>query len=300
MKTESRTLPKNKNRLHRATASSVAGQVVMYLILLFFVIVTLFPLYAMVITSFKTTEEAANVQFTFWPQSGFHFDKYVQLVKENTIGVNIFQALGNTLYIVLPALVVNMFISALAAYGFAKFKFRGKNLMFSVLLFTMMIPDVVTMAVQYILYDTLQWTGTPLPLIIPKLFGGIGVIFYLRQFFMGIPNGLLEAAQLDGQNKFQIFVKIILPLSVPVLLAKMIFEFIAGYNDYLGPLIYLQQSQYTMQIFLTWIQQLYAAYVDWALVFAGCTFSLLPMFILYICGQRILTAGVKYSAGLKL
>ena len=138
----------------------------------------------------------------------------------------------NTLAYVLPPTLCGLFASALAAFAFAKLNFKGKNLLFGLLLITMLIPGTIMLTPTYVIYDLIGWTDSPLPLIIPGMFGAAACVFFMRQFISGIPDSVVEAAKIDGVGYFGIFIKIIIPLSVPALIAQGLLGFIGGYNDY--------------------------------------------------------------------
>lgn len=141
----------------------------------------------------------------------------------------------NSILVAVPSVVIGTFISGLAAYSFAKIKFKFRNVLFVMMLAVMMIPFPVVMIPQYYIFSDLDWIGTLLPLIIPKLFGNIMMIFFLRQFLLNIPDTLIESAKIDGANHFQIFWMIILPLLKPALAAQMVLWFMGVWNDYLAP-----------------------------------------------------------------
>ena len=204
----------------------------------------------------------------------------------------------NTLLIVLPPTIIGLFTSSLAAYAFAKLRFKSKNFLFSVLLATMMIPGTIMLTPSYLLYDKIYWTGTAFPLMIPGMFGAAACVFFMRQFYMGIPTDLIEAAKLDGMGYFGIFFKIMVPLSVPALLAQGILGFIGGYNDYFGPYLYLTDpTMYTLQIALNSFQGTYAS--KWPTMMAGAVCALIPTLLIYILAQKYFIQGIA-TAGMKL
>lgn len=242
----------------KPSAKSIVAKTAIYLGLILFALWILIPFYIVVITSFKTRIEAQSPEFTLWPKDGFHWDGYIEVLGYkagySSIPV-VWLGLLNTLLIVLPPTIIGLFTSSLAAYAFAKLRFKSKNFLFSVLLATMMIPGTIMLTPSYLLYDKIYWTGTAFPLMIPGMFGAAACVFFMRQFYMGIPTDLIEAAKLDGMGYFGIFFKIMVPLSVPALLAQGILGFIGGYNDYFGPYLYLTDpTMYTLQIALNSFQ----------------------------------------------
>ncbi len=285
----------------KPSAKSIVAKTAIYLGLILFALWILIPFYIVVITSFKTRIEAQSPEFTLWPKDGFHWDGYIEVLGYkagySSIPV-VWLGLLNTLLIVLPPTVIGLFTSSLAAYAFAKLRFKSKNFLFSVLLATMMIPGTIMLTPSYLLYDKIYWTGTAFPLMIPGMFGAAACVFFMRQFYMGIPTDLIEAAKLDGMGYFGIFFRIMVPLSVPALLAQGILGFIGGYNDYFGPYLYLTDpTMYTLQIALNSFQGTYAS--KWPTMMAGAVCALIPTLLIYILAQKYFIQGIA-TAGMKL
>ena len=190
-----------------------------------------------------------------------------------------------------------MISSSVSAYAFAKLKFKGKNLMFALLLFTMMLPGIVMLIPSYILFDALYLTDTYFPLMAPAMFGSAACVFFLRQFFSGIPDEVIDAAKLDGLSYPGIYWKIMLPLSLPAVFAQAILGFVAGYNDYLAPLIYLTSPEkYTLQIALQFFSG--STLKDLPTVMAGAVLALLPTTLIYVFAQKYFVEGIAIT-GLK-
>jgi len=206
--------------------------------------------------------------------------------------------LKNTMFIVVFVMGGTLLTSALSAYSFARFNWPGKKLMFYLLLSTMMLPYAVTLIPNFILWHWLGFTNTPVPLIVPAWFGGGAFnIFLLRQFFMTIPKELDEAALIDGANYFQIFFLILLPLMKPALAVVAIFTFMGTWNDFLGPLIYLGDSnKYTLAIGLAQFKGNYAA--QWNYLMAASTVVILPIIVLFFVCQKYFVQGITLT-GLK-
>ena len=175
--------------------------------------------------------------------------------------------------------------------------------MFAILLGSMMLPGIITMTPAFFIYDLLGWINNIdnpalafLPLMLPNLLGTASCTFYLTQYFKGIPDELIEAAKMDGLGNFGIFTKIFLPLSLPALIAQILLWFIAGYNDYLGPLLYIGDEQYyTLQLVL----KLTAGNADTNLpkVMAACVVVMAPILILYLVFQEYFLKGIALSSG---
>ena len=260
----------------------------------------LIPFSIVIVTSFKTAKDASNPQFHFFPEE-WVLDGYKDVFTYNA-GMGgaplLIRGFMNTLMIVLPPTILGLFCSAMSAYAFAKLRFKGKNLLFSALLMTMMIPGTIMLTPSYLIYNLLGWVDTPLPLMIPGMFGAATCVFFMRQFYAGIPTSLIEAAKLDGMGYFKIFWKIMVPLSVPALLAQGILGFIGGYNDYFGPYLYLQSPQwYTLQIALNSFQGTYSRNIP--AMMAGALIALIPTLVIYIVAQKYFIEGIATS-GMKL
>ena len=191
----------------------------------------------------------------------------------------------NTVTITAIAVVGQVATASLVAYGFARFRFRGRNFLFYLMLSTMMLPAQVTMIPLYIVFRQLGWVGTIWPLVVPAFFGNALYVFLLRQFMMTIPNELSDAARIDGAGELGIFWRIIVPLIKPALATVALFTFVATYRDFLGPLIYLtEQNQWTISLGLKMFQNMYGA--QWQLMMAAATLTMIPTVILFFLTQR--------------
>ena len=210
--------------------------------------------------------------------------------------------LGNTLIVVFGSMALSIFASILVAYGFARFRARGKKVMFSVMLGTMMLPWIVTLMPSYILFQQLGWTGTFLPLIVPAIGGGAFNIFLLRQYFMGIPKSIDEAGILDGCSRFGVLWRLIIPQCKPILATLVVFSFNGAWSDYVGPSIYLMgaEDKYTLSVGLTILknQALGQGAIPWHLIMAGCVLFALPMIVVLFAAQDAFVRGIV-TTGLK-
>jgi multiple sugar transport system permease protein len=202
--------------------------------------------------------------------------------------------LNNTMIVVIPPTIIGLFTSALAAYAFAKMNFPARDKLFFVLLATMTLPGIVTLVPTFILFKHLGWIDTWYPLMVPGMFGAAAAVFFLRQFFKAIPTELVDAAKIDGLGHFGIFIKIMLPLGKPAIAAQGIFGFLGGYNDYLGPLIFLNSPEkYTLQLVLASFQGYYAS--QWTLIMAGSVLALIPTVLLFFFCQRYFIEGITMT-----
>jgi len=203
--------------------------------------------------------------------------------------------LRNTLIIAILSVFGMTLSSAIVAYGFARIPFRGRGTMFAVVLGTMMVPFPVLMGPLYLVFKWLGWIGTLRPLWVPAFFAGAFNVFLLRQFFMTIPKELDEAARIDGCGHWGIFWRVILPLSRPALAVVALFHFIFVWNDFLGPLIFLNhQDNYTLALGLQ-LYQSKAGNTPWSLLMAASTLVVAPVLILFLLARRTFVEGI--SAG---
>ena len=261
-------------------------------------LVIIVPFWITIVTSLKYSYEAANIHFTWWPEQGVTFNSYKTFIKSaDMLGINVVRAFFNSLYYATVPTVVGLFASSVSAFAFAKINFRGKDTLYSALLATIMMPGCVTMGTSFMLYEKYGMIGTELPLILPGLFGGAGMVMYLRQYYTGIPTELLESARIDGCTTWKTYFTMVLPLGKPALVAQFILGFIGRYNDYMSPLIYVNDiSKYTFQLLLSFIN---GVGVDTAMLAAGAICVLLPMVFLYVVFHKQILEGISMSSGLK-
>jgi multiple sugar transport system permease protein len=202
----------------------------------------------------------------------------------------------NSFVIAILVVIGNLLSCSMTAYAFARLEFPGRNVLFAIMLGTLMLPYHVTLIPQYVLFLKFGWIDTILPLVVPKFLAADAFfIFLMVQFFRGIPRELDEAAQMDGCSPWRIYYKIIMPLSLPVLATAGIFSFLWTWNDFLGPLVYLNDSaNYTVPLALR-------SFVDatgtsaWGQLFAMSTLAILPIFLVFLCFQRLIIEGVAMS-----
>jgi len=258
-------------------------------------LVLLSPVWWMVSTSLKSMQEIMAYPPTFYPHD-VHFDNYVKAW--TSPAADFTRWLFNTLFISAFVVLGNVAANSFVAYGFAKIAFPGRNVLFAVVLATMMIPGFVTMIPQYILFAKLGWMNTYLPLVVPAFFGGAFFIFLLRQFFMTIPNELIDAAKIDGANHFSIWLRIMVPLAKPAIATVAIFAFNGAWNDFLGPLLYVNEEKlYTLQIGLQVFKG--TNMTQWNYLMAASLLVLLPVIALFFLFQRYFIEGMNLTAGTK-
>ncbi len=224
---------------------------------------------------------------------GLHWQNYVRAFEM----MNFFQNLRNTLFICYMTVLGTVISSSLAAYSFARIPWKGREVVFVVVLATMMMPYQVTLIPLFSVYSALGWVGTFKPLIVPYFFGVPFYIFLLRQFFKGIPEDLSAAARIDGCSEFGIYARIILPLAKPAIATTALFQFLFQWGDFLNPLIYLQDSrQYTLAVALQQFQSQHES--AWGPLMAMSTVITLPIIVLFFLTQRTFIQGITMS-GLK-
>jgi len=258
-------------------------------------ILMLYPLLWMLASSFKPESEIFGNASLF--PSSFSLDAY----RRGWAGLQV--SFGrfflNSLIVSVLSVIGNVLSCSLAAYAVARLDFRGRNFWYALMLGTLMLPYHVTLIPQYILFLNLDWVDTFRPLVVPKFLAvDAFFIFLLVQFFRTIPRELDDAAKIDGCGPFRIYWKIILPLSLPALATAAIFTFIFTWDDFFGPLVYLNDIQsYTVQLGLrSFVDS--TGKSDWGALFAMSVLTLLPVFAFFVFFQRLLIQGIS-TTGLK-
>ena len=275
-----------------------AVKAVIYHILVFAVgLVMIYPLIWMVMSSFKPTNTIFQTAGSLIPET-FTFENYINGWK-GFAKVTFATFLKNSLFISVVATIGTVISSAIVAYGFARFKFKGKKLLFSAMLLSMMLPAQVLMIPQYLWYQKLNWVGSYMPLIVPYFFAIQGFFVYLiSNFISGIPRDLDEAAKIDGCSYVSIFTKIILPLIKPALVTAGIFSFMWRWDDFLSALLYVNKSaKYPVALALKLFCDPGSS-SDYGAMFAMASLSILPSVLIFIFFQRYLVEGISTS-GLK-
>jgi multiple sugar transport system permease protein len=269
------------------------GLSVLYLILAFCGIIMVFPFLWMLSTSLKTGTSI----FAYPPQlipEQFAWNNYAEVFSRQPM----LSALFNSTKIALINSAGTLLTSSMAAYAFAKIRFRFKNQLFMILLATMMIPGQVTLIPMFVWFKNFGWIDTHYPLIIPALLSNAYGVFLLRQFFMTIPDSYSESARIDGAHQLTIFFRIMLPLCIPALTTLGLFSFMGNWNSFLAPLIYLNtKTKFTIPLIIMSFQNLHGLN-NWGILMAASCVSILPIMLLYVFAQRYFIEGVVMS-GLK-
>jgi len=265
--------------------SRFSAHIVLIIASFFFMI----PFIWMVSTSLKPLTQV----FTFppeWIPKPVKWSNYIDAMNY----IPFFTYLKNTIIITVFSTVGAVLSCPIVAYSFAKLKWPGRNILFVITIGVMMIPGQVTMIPLFLLFEKLGMVGTPYPLILPAFFGIPFYIFLLRQFFMGLPDSLREAAKIDGASEFRIYWQIMLPLAKPAVLAVGLFQFMASWTDFIGPLLYLTDSvQYTLSLGLQQFQSQKGS--EWGLMMAVSTMMTIPVVILFFFLQKTFIKGITFS-----
>lgn len=271
------------------------AKLLLYAALALCAIFFLFPLVWMVATSLKPESQAASASLSLLPDPpGLAVaqarENYTAVWTDDAITFPLY--LRNTLIVAVLSVVGMTLSSAVAAYGLSRISWPGRSAVFATVLVTMMVPFPVLMVPLYIVFRELGWIGSLKPLWVPAWFGGAFNIFLLRQFFMGIPKELDEAARLDGCSHWGIFWRVIVPLSKPALAVVALFHFIYVWNDFLAPLVFLtHRDQFTLALGLQMYQSK-AGLTPWNLLMAASTMVVIPVLVLFLFTQRAFVKGI--------
>ncbi|HLG50368.1 MAG TPA: carbohydrate ABC transporter permease [Chloroflexota bacterium] len=263
------------------------GKGILYFCLIAFGLTFILPYFWMVSTSLKQT----GYEFQYppvWIPNPVVWRNYVDTW--NLLPFALW--FWNTIVIVVLSMAGAILTASMAGFGFARLRFPGRGLLFTLCLSTMMLPSIVTLIPKFILFTALGWVNTNLPLWVPSWFGGDAFfIFLCRQFFLGIPRELDEAARIDGASSWRIYAQIVLPLSRPVLATMAVFAFQGSWNDFLGPLIYLpDREKMTLAVGLNTMLGMYQT--NWNYLMAASTLMTLPIVVLFFLAQRHFVRGI--------
>lgn len=271
--------------------SAIVWKVVLYAVLIILSFSFLLPLLWMLSTSLKDTEQTYHVP-PIWIPWPLRFQNYPEAMVAQPFGLFF---LNTIKYAVLSGIGA-VLSSSVVAYGFSRIRWRGRDVLFFVCLCTMMIPFEVRMIPLYLIFRNLHWLNSYKPLIIPAFFGSAYFIFLLRQFFMSIPLELSEAARIDGAGELSIFWRIILPLARPAIAVVGLFQCIDAWNDFLGPLIYLNQpEQFPVSLGLQRFLGQFVEKLAWPYLMAASTVVILPVVVVFFFAQRTFIEGIAIS-----
>ncbi len=252
-----------------------------------------FPVVLILLTAFKPDGEIVHFASIFpqhWTQGNF------REILQNPEEIPISRWFANSVFIASAVSLLVLTVDSLAAYAFARLDLPGKRWLFPLIIGTMMVPGQILLVPVYLILNRLGWLDTPLALIVPAGGGAFG-FFLLHQFFRGIPKDLEEAAALDGCSRFGIFWRIILPLSRPALATLGIFTFVGAWNDFLGPLVFLDSvDRYTLPVGIALFQTSYSS--EYGLTLAASVLCTLPVIVAFLLFQRHIIQGIALT-GLK-
>ncbi len=274
-------------------AKKIISKAIVYVLLVIGAFFFVLPFFWMLSTSFKEYGEIFSYPISWIPKK-WVFTNYSDVFEVNEY-VNIIRGFFNTICIVVPTTAIGCLTAALAAFAFAKINFPGRDKIFFALVATMAIPGVMGMIPSYIIYSKINWLDTWAPLMVPGLFGGAGAIFFTRQIMLGIPRSLEDAARVDGMNWWKIFWLIELPLSKAVVITNFMFGFLNGYNDYLGPMLYITSKTElkTLQQMLSMLNDTFGT--RWGVQMAGSCIAMIPTLLLFVFAQRYFIEGIALS-----
>ena len=269
-----------------------------YFVLIAVGFIMIYPLLWMIGATFKSNAEIFS-GIGFIPKNPT-LEGYKLAVTQNYGGdINIWRAMLNTYSFVFPKVIFTVISSVIAAYGFSRFKFKGRDILFSIMISTLFLPQVVLNVPQYLMYNTFGWINSPfyLPLWVPTLFATETYFVYqLVQFMRSIPHDLDEAAAIDGCGPVKILYKIIAPMLSPSLVACGLFQFMWSCNDYMGPLLYVQTpSKYPMSIFVKLSMDADSGF-NWNRILALSLISIIPQLIVFFCAQDAFIDGISAGA----
>ncbi|RAV22302.1 carbohydrate ABC transporter permease [Paenibacillus contaminans] len=270
---------------------------IQYIFLILFGIIIVYPLIWLFLASFKTNEEIFGVANSFLP-ANFSWRAYIDGWKGSgqfTYG----DFFINTFKLVIPTVLFTVASSILVGYGFARFKFPFKNILFAIMISTLMLPNAVIIIPRYILFKKLGWLDSYYPFIVPAIFACYPFfVFLMVQFFRGLPKDLDESAHLDGCNSFKILTKILLPLCKPAVFSVALFQFIWTWNDFFNSLIFINSiKKYTLMLGLRMSLDAQAA-VNWDQIMAMAIVTIVPSIVLFFFSQKYFVEGIA-TTGLK-
>ena len=286
-----KTVPAAKRHHRPMTAGEIVLTVLKYAVLLALTVVALVPFVWMISSSLKTSIDVFSIPMRWIPQE-FHFENYLQIWER----VPLATYFKNTAVLAVIVTFMQILTSSFAAYAFAKMNFKGRDVLFMCYIGTIAVPWQVYMVPQFIMMRSIGLYDTIWALVALQSFSAFGV-FLMRQFYLGIPNDLSEAARIDGLSEYGIWARIILPLAKPAIATLCIFTFVNTWNDYMGPMIYLTTDiRKTIQVGLRRFIQAYSA--DYNLIMAASLCSLLPVTIVFLFLQRYFIEGIA-TTGMK-
>ncbi len=276
---------------HIVRPSDIIYKTVVYIILTVGAFTMVFPYFWMLMTSFKSNFEAISLELVIFPEK-FMFSNYSRVMDM----IPFMKGVGNTVLVEVSVVAIGTFVTAMAAFSFAKLKLKFKTTLLLILMSGMMVPYAVLMLPQFRAFMALNMYDTLWPLILPGFFGNVTMMFFFIQYMKGIPSAFFEAAKIDGAGYMTMFVRIMLPLIKPAIAAQVIFWFMGIWNDYFAPSIYLKTyDTMTLQPMLAKLSSDNAGGTNLPLVMAGAVLSSIPMLAIYVGFQRFFIQSLAIS-----
>lgn len=274
----------------RATQTKrIVGRLALHGVMILLGLTFLLPMAWVVSTSLKSSGEVFLLPIQ-WVPSSPRWSNYAEVFNRLPFG----RFILNSLYVTIMGTVGAVVSAITVAYGLSRIRWPGREFVFTILLATLMLPGVVTLIPVFIIFKSIGWIGTFLPLWAPAWFGFAFYIFLMRQFMMSVPLELDEAAKIDGASSFRILWQVIAPLCGPAIATVTIFAFLHHYNDFLGPLIYIAENDmFTLPLGLLWFQGRFGNF--WHLVMAASVITIAPVVLLFFVAQRYFVQGAQFS-----
>lgn len=289
---------KKSAKIHEMKKVRRRRNIVLYTILSLVGMLMALPTVVMVLSSLKTYDDYYSIRFHFLPQERWAFDNYARVFLSSE---NFLRWIGNTVFLMVTNTVICTVSTAFVAYGFAKFRCKVSDALFMVLLATMMIPWAVTMVPSYLLWAKLGLTDSFYPLVLPSIGGSAYYVFMFRQNMRGIPNEIMEAAEMDGANSLERLFRIVLPNCVPVVVTMALFTAMGIWGDYLGPLIYLRRPEkFNISLGLNMLRsQTTQGKQDTPMLLAASVLMAIPSIVIYYAGTKVFAKGISLQGGVK-
>ncbi|MCL5999741.1 MAG: carbohydrate ABC transporter permease [Chloroflexi bacterium] len=279
----------NASILRPARLRRTLGRTLLYFFMTVLGITFTVPLAWVISTSLKLPGQVF-IQPIQWIPAEPRWSNYLEVFKQVPFERFIF----NSFYVTVLGTLGSVASSVTVGFALSRLRWPGRNIVFAVLMATLMLPGIVTLLPVFIMFKQIQWVGTFYPLWVPAWFGGAFYIFLIRQYMMTLPIELDEAARIDGASNFRILWQVIVPLCGPAIASVAIFSFLGHYNDFMGPLIYISDnSMYTLPVGLLWIQGRFGNY--WHLVMAASMMSITPIIALFFVAQRYFVQGIQFT-----
>ncbi len=275
---------------HRSTDWSLVSQRLgAHLSLIFFGIIFMLPFLWMVSSSLKPSAEIFEIPVRLIPKT-FAFTNYPDAIES----IRFLRYLTNTFIYAVGLMTGAVLSNVFIGYGFARIDWPGRDIVFIIVIATMMLPAQVRFIPLFITYSKWGWLETFAPLIVPAFFGNAFFVFLVRQFMLTFPRDLDDAARVDGANELMIFWRIVAPLSKPAIITIAIFDFMWGWHDYINPLVFLRDpDKFTLSVGLRLFFSQYGA--EWALLMAAATMFTLPMIVVFFFAQRTFIEGISFT-----